>query len=73
MDEEKKFYELTEEERKDRIHDNWKKIKPYVKRILFALFCIVICLLMAFSLFGNLGKSGNSSSESAAAIIAKFF
>lgn len=72
MEKEKKFYELTEEERQEKMKHSWKKIKPYVKKGLFALFCIAICLLMIFGLLSGMFSSKNSTSESAA-IIAKLF
>ncbi len=48
--EDKKFYELTEDERKEKMQKFWRKAKPILKKILFALFCIAICLLMIFAL-----------------------
>ena len=62
--EEKKFYELTEQERKEKRELWWKKNKPKVKKILFAAFCIFVCLLLFVGLLANMiqGKDSNISS-----------
>ena len=59
----KKFYELTEEERKIKNHETWLKIKPFIKKVLIATFCIVVCLLMVFAFFSGMFASGNNTSE----------
>ena len=55
--EKKKFYELTEEERKEQRKVWFKEHKPLIKRILFGALCVIICLMMIFGLlkdaFGN--------------------
>ena len=51
--EEKKFYELTEEEQKEQMERFWHKAKPIVKKVFLAIFCVVAILLMLFGLIGN--------------------
>lgn len=52
--ENKKFYELSEEERKEKRRLWFKKHKPLFKKILFGAVCIIICLMMIFGLLGDL-------------------
>ena len=51
--EEKKFYELTEEEQKEQMERFWHKAKPIIKKVFLAIFCVVAILLMLFGLIGN--------------------
>ena len=60
--ENKKFYELTEEEQKEQMEKFWRKAKPIVKRVLLAIFCIGAILLMVFGLLGSGMFEGSSDS-----------
>lgn len=51
--ENKKFYELTEEEQKEQMERFWHKAKPIIKKVFLAIFCIGAILLMLFGLIGN--------------------
>lgn len=61
--ENKKYFELTSEERKQRNKENWQKAKPIVKRVCLALFCIAICLLMVFALLHGMFDNNQTSSD----------
>ena len=64
----KKIYELTEEERKEKMQKFWRKAKPILKKVLFELFCILICLLLFFTLLKG-AFSGNATPSSATLIL----
>lgn len=61
--ENKKFFELNKEERKERMSENWKKAKPIVKKVLFGLFCVIICLLMVFGVLRYIDRDNNHSDD----------
>jgi len=67
--EEKKYYELNEEERKVYRRKLWKKIWKVGKKVLFALFCIALILFMGFALLGGMFEK---PSEESAVIISLF-
>ena len=52
--EQKKYYELNDEQRKIYRKKLYKKIWKVAKKVLFALFCIALILFMGFSLFGGM-------------------
>lgn len=62
-EEEKKFYELDEDERKEVYRNGWKKAKPIVKRILLILVLVLICFLLAITLIGRNAFDKTSNSE----------
>ena len=61
--EKKKFYELTEEEQKEQMERFFRKVKPIVKRVFLAIFCVTAILLMLFSLIGSGVFEGAQNSE----------
>ena len=61
--ERKKYYELNEEERKQRRHESWVKFKPTFKRIMFTVLLIALCVLMAFALFGRPSSANEKTSQ----------
>ena len=64
-DNEKKFYELSEKEQKDKLTSLKKKTKVITKKILLGAFCIIVILLMVFGLLaGAIFKDENSESDS---------
>lgn len=67
--EEKKYYELNEEERKVYRRKLWKKIWKVGKKVLFALFCIALIFFMGFALLGGMFEKPG---EESAVIISLF-
>ncbi len=61
----KKFYELSEDERIAKEKVALKKAKNVAKKIGVAIFCVVLCLFMVFTLIAGIfmGKSNNENSS----------
>ncbi|MDY2888699.1 MAG: hypothetical protein SOU19_03940 [Candidatus Caccosoma sp.] len=61
----KKFYELSEDERIAKEKVVLKKTKKVAKKIIIAIFCVVLCLFMVFTLIASifLSKSDNENSS----------
>lgn len=68
---EKKFYELTEEEQKQRLEQIKRKNKELIKKIALGAFCVITILLLIFGLLSGMFK-GNVQDTSSQAI-ALFF
>lgn len=71
METKKKFYELSEEERLAKEKVALKKTKIWTKKILVAIFCVVLCLLMVFTLIASifLSKSNEETNSHTHAIV----
>lgn len=61
--ENKKFYELDENERKEKYKQSFKKAKPILKRVLFILILIAFCLILVLSVLRDPGKASDKTSE----------
>ena len=61
----KKFYELSEDERIAKEKVVLKKTKKGAKKICIAIFCVVLCLFMVFTLIASIvqSKSNNDNSS----------
>lgn len=64
--EQKKYYELDEEQRKVYRKKLFKKFWKVAKKVLFALFCIALILFMGFALLGGMFEKPD---EETAAIV----
>lgn len=62
---EEKYYELNDEQRRQRRIEAWNKFKPTFKKIVFIFFVIAICLLMILALFGTRSKTNSESTSNA--------
>ncbi len=61
--ENKKYFELNSEERKQRNKENWQKAKPIVKRVVITTFCVAICLIMVIGLLYNIFRDKNQNNS----------
>ena len=67
----KKFYELTEEEQKQKLDQIKKQNKELIKKIALGAFCVIVILLMIFGLLSGMFKCNDQDTSSQA--IALFF
>lgn len=67
----KKFYELTEEEQKQKLDQIKKQNKELIKKIALGAFCVIVILLMIFGLLSGMFKGNDQDTSSQA--IALFF
>lgn len=54
MDKKVKLHELDEKEQQERINEMKKKAKNITKRVLLAVFCSLLILMMVFSLLAGI-------------------